>query len=108
MVVSTETVDETIDLFLNRLNKIIKINKAIVFGSYAKGTYDGASDIDVAIFSESFNGKKSIEINTFLFSLAGEFKEICIEPIGFDVKDLFTDNPFVKEIIRTGREIHLQ
>jgi predicted nucleotidyltransferase len=84
------------------------VERAILYGSYAKGNYNQYSDIDVAIFSEGFRGKSSIEINTFLFSLARKYKEVCIEPIGFFGSDLQEDNPFIKEIVATGKEIYVQ
>jgi predicted nucleotidyltransferase len=108
MDVNTQKISDIVQQYVNDVQKQVKVNKAVLYGSYAKGNYDEQSDVDIAIFSESFTGKNSIEINSFLFSLARKYKEICIEPIGFNYEDLFDDNPFVKEILNSGKEIYLQ
>ena len=108
MDVNVEKVNVIVQNYINDLQKHIKVNKAILYGSFAKGNYDEYSDVDVAIFSENFNSKDFIEINSFLFSLARKYKEVCIEPMGFNYTDLFEDNPFVKEILNTGKEIYSQ
>lgn len=78
-----------------------------MFGSDdANGNYNEDRDVDIAIFSEDFNGKNVIDVNAFLLSLARKYKEYCLEPIVFDEKDLH-ENPFVQEILTTGREIKL-
>ena len=38
-------------------NKGIKVDKIILFGSYAKGNNSKGSDLDIAIVSSDFNGK---------------------------------------------------
>lgn len=37
--------------------KGLRINKLILFGSYAAGTYREGSDIDIVVISEDFTGK---------------------------------------------------
>ena len=50
-----KSVLEIIDRFKADIeNKSIKINKIILFGSYAKGNYRGDSDIDVIVISDDF------------------------------------------------------
>ena len=101
----SQKIKEIIISYINEVKKHIKVNKVILYGSYAKGEYNNYSDIDIAIFSENFKGKRFVEVTSFLLSLARKYKEICIEPIGFDNSDLQEDNPFIKEILNTGREI---
>lgn len=91
--------------YVNDVKKHIVVNKAIIYGSFARGNFDQSSDLDIAIFSEDFNDKKFVEATAFLFSLARRFNDICIEPVGFTNTDLNQDNPFIKEIIDTGKEI---
>ena len=46
-------------VFLNELSKNnFKIDKAYLFGSYAKGTNNEWSDIDLAVVSENFEGNR--------------------------------------------------
>lgn len=108
MDVNAQKVNDIIKSYLTDLQRHIIVNKAILYGSYAKGNYNEYSDVDIAIFSDSFQNRNSIEINSFLFSLARKYKEICIEPIGFNVSDLDEDNPFIKEILSSGKEILIQ
>jgi predicted nucleotidyltransferase len=91
--------------FVNDLKNHISINKAVLFGSYAKGTFSRDSDLDIAIFSEDFKNKRFVDVTAFLFTFARKYKEVCIEPVGFSDIDLVDDNPFIKEIINTGKEI---
>lgn len=107
MDANTQKVNDIIKKYLSDVGRHITVNKAYLYGSYAKGNYTEYSDVDVAIFSDSFKDKNSIEINSFLFSLARKYKEICIEPIGFNISDLNEDNPFVKEIMTSGKEIFI-
>lgn len=104
----SERINSIIKDYIRDVQKHFPINRAVLYGSYAKGTNNEYSDVDVAIFSDSFKDKNRIEVNTFLFSLARKYKDICIEPIGFDSSDLEENNPFIKEIIDTGKEIFVQ
>ncbi len=56
-------------------------------------------------FSYSFEGLSQIDIITRLFKLTRKYKGIDIEPRGFSTSELTNDNPFIKEVLRTGYEI---
>lgn len=101
----TQTIDEIARHYVNEVNKHISVNKAFLYGSYAKETYKESSDLDIAIFSEDFEDEKFVDVNAFLFSVARRYKDVCIDPIGFSTLDMTDNNPFIKEIIDTGREI---
>ncbi len=96
-----DKVIKTIDQFLKKLteNKII-IEKAVLFGSYAQGTYTEWSDIDIAIVSKSFEGERFID--------RGKIRRIklmvsCdLEPVPYTPEDFNIENPFVKKILETG------
>jgi predicted nucleotidyltransferase len=105
MVNITEEVSKTIENYIKDVNQQIGIKKAVLYGSYAKGSYDDFSDLDIAIFSDYFKDKSFIEATKFLLSLARKYKNVCMEPVGFSSSDLLDDNPFVKEILATGQEI---
>jgi predicted nucleotidyltransferase len=102
----TQKVEEIAREYVNDVKKHINVSKAFLYGSYAKETYNNGSDLDIAIFSEAFNDKKFVEVTMFLLSLARKYKQICIEPVGFSNLDIINENPFVKEIINTGKEIN--
>ncbi|NLJ78112.1 MAG: nucleotidyltransferase domain-containing protein, partial [Tissierellia bacterium] len=42
------------------------LDRAFIFGSYAKGNYNENSDIDLAIFSEAFKDMDPVEGIKFL------------------------------------------
>jgi len=104
----SEKINRIVYDYISDVNKHIKIDKAYLYGSYAKGNYSEHSDLDIAIFSDGFKGQSFTDAVSFLFSIARKYKDICIEPVAFTISDLQEDNPFVKEIVTTGREIILQ
>lgn len=108
MVEVSEKISKVVNAYISDVSKQIKIDKAYLYGSYAKGNYNEHSDLDIAIFSDSFKGQSFVDAVTFLMSLARKYRDICIEPIAFTTADLQDDNPFVKEICTTGKEIEIQ
>ena len=58
------------------------------------------------VLMQDFESRRSLDILTELFYLKIKYdKDIFIEPNAFPTSELYNDNPFVKEILRTGREI---
>jgi predicted nucleotidyltransferase len=80
------------------------IERAYLFGSYAKGTAHELSDVDIAFFFYGLSDDEIFECGTQLILLTQGFK-VGIEPLGFSISDLDSDNPFVNEILRTGIEL---
>ncbi len=81
----------------------IPIKEAILFGSYAKGTFHEFSDIDIAIVSSAFKGNRIEDrsiIRTITLSVSS-----AIEVLPFSPKDFNLKNPFAKEIIKHGIKI---
>ncbi len=59
MVQVPDKITKLIEEFLCELEiHQIHIDRAILFGSYAAGTFDEWSDIDLALVSESFKGDR--------------------------------------------------
>jgi predicted nucleotidyltransferase len=81
------------------------VDKAVLFGSYAKGTADEGSDIDVCFFLDSYGGRRRMDIMVDLFKLKRGYKPVPFEPVVFETSEIENDNPFVKEILRTGKDI---
>jgi len=78
------------------------IQKAYIFGSYAKGSFHEDSDIDLAIIMS--NLPDTFDMQVELMKLRRKF-DTRIEPHPFDETDFNTSNPFANEILRTGIQI---
>lgn len=101
MVQFPAEVKNTIDRYIRELNRNnIPIKEAILFGSYAKGDYQEWSDIDIALVSDIFEGNRiddKDKIRRITLSISSE-----IEVIPFAPDDFNQQNPFAKEILKTG------
>jgi predicted nucleotidyltransferase len=91
--------------YINKLKQQIPIEKAILFGSYAKDCYTKDSDVDLAVFSPVFEDMSRIDGLTFLLMQALEYN-IDIQPQPYTMKDYMEQNGLAEEIIRTGIEIN--
>jgi predicted nucleotidyltransferase len=105
MVTDNETINKIIQQYIADVRKNMPIDKVYLYGSYAKGTQTEHSDIDICFFSRDFENQPTIDIIMQLFRLTRKYKGFDIQPTAFTVSDMSNDNPFVKEILRTGREI---
>ena len=106
MAVETETVKKIIQQYIADVKRAMPIDKVYLYGSHAKGTQRENSDVDICFFSEAFETRRSFDILTDLFYLKIKYdKDVLIEPNAFPTSELYNDNPFVKEILRTGLEI---
>jgi len=106
MVTDFETVNAFVQQYIADVKKVMPIDKVYLYGSYAKGIQRENSDVDICFFSPAFESQNSLDILTKLFYLKIKYdKDVLIEPNAFPVSALYNDNPFVKEILRTGREI---
>jgi predicted nucleotidyltransferase len=107
MAFDIETVNNTINSYVADVKDAMSIDRVFLFGSYAKGIATEQSDIDLCFFSHSFENRLSIDIMTQLFRLTRKYKGVDIEPRGFATSEIENDNPFVKEILLTGRELQI-
>ena len=90
--------------FLERLeHENIKVQKAIIFGSYAKGTFNEWSDIDLAIVSDDFVGNRVLDKERMIKSIVDI--DTSISPLPYRPEDFDESDLFVKEIIETGVQI---
>jgi predicted nucleotidyltransferase len=106
MVTDVETIDSIIRQYISDVKKAMPIDKIYLYGSYAKGLQHNYSDIDICFFSKAFESRRSLDILTELFYIKIKYdRDVLIEPNAFPVSELYNDNPFVKEILNTGREI---
>lgn len=101
MAVLPDKISKIISSYLGALNiNNIPVKEAVLFGSYATGTQQEWSDIDIALVSDIFVGNRMDDkdkIRDITLSVSSE-----IEVLPFSVADFNLHNPFVKEILKTG------
>lgn len=101
MVQFPAKVKHTIDRYIRELDRNnIPIKEAILFGSYAKGDYQEWSAIDIALVSDIFEGNRiddKDKIRRITLSISSEIEVIPFAPDDFNLQ-----NPFAKEILKTG------
>jgi predicted nucleotidyltransferase len=83
----------------------VRVEKAILFGSYASGEYSALSDIDIAIVSPDF-GRDRFEEGKMLFQAAWRV-DPRIEPVPVSSESYDNDTwvPLVYEIRQKGLEV---
>jgi predicted nucleotidyltransferase len=94
----------SIKLLINKLEENnILIQLAYLYGSYAKGTNNELSDIDLALVSNSFSGNRFLDkekIRKYIVAVNTD-----ISPMPFSPEDFNEDNFFVSEILKEGIRI---
>jgi len=83
----------------------LRVDKAILYGSYVRGSATELSDIDICFFLPDFGGKRRVDVIMRLLDLSDNYKGVFFEPIAFQTSEIERGNPFVKEILATGIEI---
>jgi len=78
----------------------------VLFGSHVRGIATAQSDIDICFFLRSFGEMRRVDVLKELLGLMHKYKRVHFEPIVFPTAELENDNPFVKEILRTGKEVN--
>ena len=94
---------ESIRKYIEKISQYYKIEAIILFGSYAKGTQNDDSDIDIAIISSDFK-----DVFDDMADLIGYTWKIDtrIEPHPISKDDYEkVATPFVQEIIDTGIKV---
>lgn len=105
MVKVPSEVMNVIDDFIKLLQEEnIKIEKVILFGSYAKGTQRKDSDIDLAIISPDFKEEECIKNMTLLLCKANLLK-VDIQTIPFSIEEYNEPKGIMEEILNTGIEL---
>ena len=99
-----DKITKLLEQFIHELEiNQIHINKAILFGSYANGTFNEWSDIDLALVSDSFKGDRFKDrdlIRKIKLAVSSS-----LEPIPYRPEDFTEEDPFVKNIIDTGMNL---
>ncbi len=100
-------VKKTIISYLNEINSLCPIEKAFLFGSWARQRGSIDSDIDLAIFSKAANDENRLEIMTRYLMKVSKYK-LDLQPLVFSYEDYFDENNdfIMQEIRKKGIEIH--
>jgi predicted nucleotidyltransferase len=104
MAVDYEAVTQLAKDFAQEAKKMLPVRKAMLFGSYAKGNAGEWSDIDVCFFLDSYGGRKRLHVLKELVLLAYKYS-YYFEPTVLTTKSLYCDDPFAKEVLRTGVDL---
>lgn len=95
-----------INIYLKELEKKIKPERVIVFGSYAKGKATGESDLDLVVISSDFSRKSFDERFSLLAKarLHPELKKIAMDVFGYTPKEFEAASPLTTlgEVKETG------
>ncbi len=85
----------------------IKVAKIILYGSYARGNPRDHSDIDIAIISSSFKGKRLLAIQEHLSKALSKYLAV-VEPIGYSYEDFQIAAPetLLGEIKKSGKVLY--
>jgi len=111
MVKLTVKMKRTLVKYIERLSQDIVIDKVILFGSRVTRYARPDSDIDLAIISPSFLGKRSVDVVAYLLSKVHEFSfNVSVEPLGFTPDEYDENNPWgvLEEIQHKGVIIYEQ
>jgi predicted nucleotidyltransferase len=107
MVATLAPIAEALDSYIADVVAVLPLRKVYVFGSYVNGTATTDSDVDLCFFSDDMRVQQAtVELVATLLGLARRYYDVALfEPHVFATSDLENDNPFVKEVVRTGIEL---
>ena len=84
MAVNFETVNRIAREYAIDVSRELPVDKAILFGSYAKGYAGEQSDIDICFFLKDYNGKRRVDLLTQILGVGGKkYHGTFFEPIVF-------------------------
>jgi predicted nucleotidyltransferase len=105
MIIDNDTLKKILTDYISNVRDILPLKKAILFGSYAKGTAREYNDIDVCFFISNVTVDNWLDINVKVRMILFKYIDVAISPIIYDASEIEKDNPFINEILSTGIEI---
>jgi len=105
MATNIEEMSQKARSFALDVKKVMPVEKAILFGSYAKGYATELSDVDICFFLRDYNGRQRVEVITELLGLGSKYPDIAFEPLVFESAEIQNNNPFVLTILEEGIEL---
>ncbi len=105
MALSQADVTARVERFIERVRQHVPVKGVYLFGSYAAGTPDEASDIDLAVVSPSFGADRHSDLT--LLSRCRVPDALEIEALPFSERELqeLPRGSFLREILRHGRAL---
>lgn len=99
----SEDINNIIQRFVTMISEEFPVRSLYLFGSYAKGNPQEYSDIDIAVVSDNFEGKRFWDREKLGKYIIRTSCDLEVHP--FRTEDFTEDDPFVKEIIKTGQKV---
>jgi predicted nucleotidyltransferase len=95
--------------YIADISKDCRIDRAVLFGSYAKGTQKRDSDIDLAIFSRDIDDSNRHYYMSLFLKRIVKYK-LDIQPVAYNLKEYNSDgNDFISsEIKKKGIVLYRQ
>ncbi len=106
-MVATNDLMSLLQRFVQDIRYHLPIREVYLFGSYASGEANEDSDIDVAIVADGFRGIRYFDRQVIHHIIKKDLLKVYynLEIHPFKTEDFTPDNPFVEEILRTGKRI---
>jgi predicted nucleotidyltransferase len=98
-----EDINNIVSRFIALVSVEFPVKGVYLFGSYAKGTAHDNSDIDIAIVSDKFEGRRFWDREKLGKYVIKSSFDLEVHP--YKTEDFTEDDPFVKEILQTGLKL---
>jgi predicted nucleotidyltransferase len=105
MVKQFDEIKNLVWQYIENLTRQLRVERVILFGSYAEGRANEHSDIDLAIISPDVTSDNSIEYLQLLTRAIPRKIDIDIEPLIFSTHEYDTASPveFLGDIKKNGK-----
>ncbi|MBU6196973.1 MAG: nucleotidyltransferase domain-containing protein [Cyanobacteria bacterium REEB446] len=101
---------ELIDKVISFVTEGFNVDEIILFGSYAKGTENELSDVDIAVISPDLEISKSVCSNALRIKKQVKLFEPYLQLLAFPSQTYYSedliDPDFIREIKRTGKTVY--
>ncbi len=105
MVKQFDEIKNIVWQYVENLTRHLRVDRVILYGSYAEGRANEHSDIDLAIISPDVNGDNFIDYLQLLTRAIPRKIDIDIEPLIFSTHDYEAASPveFLGDIKKNGK-----
>lgn len=104
MVFNQNQLRERVEKFIIAVRQQYRVERAFLYGSYARDEQHDGSDIDVVVISPDFRGKPKLERHQELHWIAWKARTTYISPLGFTPEEYENASPLglLGEVKDTG------